>query len=276
MATYIKAVLAPNNTIVITPSKMASGGGEKAVEEYNDEFNKFTLSREKKRKQFRHQSQQFPYRKYLVDFIEQTCKSKGYSRSTLFLATYLLDLYMDHHSLLIRRLMIVAIASLTMAAKVEERSATVPKFLELMPEPVENALKYYSEIQKEMLKFFEWDLFIPTAAHHIAYFMQALVTVDEKNYYNFPNLTQCMGYVMGLYQDNLLKDVHLMQCTSPSKLAAALIASCRLRFGLSAWNNKLKHLSKYKESDFQETLTLVKQGTRLFSCINCYERFTYR
>lgn len=162
------------------------------------------------------------------------------------------------------------------SAKVEERSATVPKFLELMPEPVENALKYYSEIQKEMLKFFEWDLFIPTAAHHIAYFMQALVTVDEKNYYNFPNLTHCMGYVMDLYQDNLLKDVHLMQCTSPSKLAAALIASCRLRFGLSAWNNKLKHLSKYKESDFRETLTLVKQGTRLFSCINCYERFTYR
>lgn len=91
------------------------------------------------------------------------------------------------------------------SAKVEERSATVPKFLELMPEPVENALKYYSEIQKEMLKFFEWDLFIPTAAHHIAYFMQALVTVDEKNYYNFPNLTHCMGYVMDLYQDNLLK-----------------------------------------------------------------------
>ncbi|KAJ8961503.1 hypothetical protein NQ318_014752 [Aromia moschata] len=150
------------------------------IEEYMDGFKQVIRQREKTRIPFFHQAPQYAYRHHLVEYIKRICIEKRLSHCCLHLTVYLMDIFMDNHSIVPERVLLVANVCLLIAAKFEESTFSIPKIQELNA-AINNryTVKDYKELELIILKFFHWYIMFPTAAHYTHYFMQAIVTSDD-------------------------------------------------------------------------------------------------
>ncbi|KAL3276757.1 hypothetical protein HHI36_012126 [Cryptolaemus montrouzieri] len=240
------------------------------IEEYKDDYNMVIQERENKRFVFVHQSPQHSYRKFLVDYLRKICIEKELTHCCLHLATYILDVFMDNHQIDPKRLVMVANTSLILAAKFEESIVDIPDLDELILITDKTSVSYYINLEIMILRFFRWDIMIPTAAHYVHYYMQAILSKEDIKSDEKPrNLIFELTHFINKYLDELLDDVHFMQNYSPSRLAAALIAASRLQLGLELWNENLTDFTKYSKDDIQEPLEALLLGRKHFNCITC-------
>ncbi|KAJ8965622.1 hypothetical protein NQ314_004014, partial [Rhamnusium bicolor] len=200
------------------------------------------------------------YRHHLVEYIKRICIEKKLSHCCLHLTVYLLDIFMDNHSIIPERVLIVANVCLLLAAKFEETTMTIPKIAELNS-AINNryAMKDYKDLELVILQFFHWYIMFPTAAHYTHYYMQAIISSDDlkDKKEGLRTLFYNLHDAIASYLDQVIDNIHYMQCYTPSKLAAAIIAASRLEVGLSSWTKQLENLTDYNKEDIQEPLILM-------------------
>lgn len=172
----------------------------------------------------------------------------------LLIAVYVLDIFMDGHRIASDRLGIVSICCLLLAAKIEERENNIPRIADLQLMLGEQfLLSEFVALEGMILKFFEFQLMIPTAATFLEYFIEGIVDDSDydrsnTNLYRFHSLMAMKRELADLaleFVELILSNVYMMQ-ELPSKMAAACLAAARSTLEVGeVWPKHLLILTNY-------------------------------
>jgi len=217
--------------------------------EYAAEHAELCRIKECERQDFRFQSPQIQSRPYLVCWIGTVAEKFQVCTCTLHLAVFIMDTFMDNHTIDLDRLHLVALVCLLVAAKYEERDVGIPKINEL--NSVVNC-RYttidFQGLEIMILSFLDWNLNLPTAAHFAEYY--SLYTVSRKDwdtmeYTSYESFWKEARRLVQDYLNRSLIDVRMLQFM-PSLVAATCIFLARQQLNLSTkWSNELITVTKY-------------------------------
>ncbi|KAM8739388.1 cyclin-J [Acanthopagrus schlegelii] len=204
---------------------------------------------------YKGQSPQLNLRRYFADLIAIVSNRFRLCPAARHLAVYLLDLFMDRYDVTLQQLHMVSLSCLLLASKFEEREDRVPKLETL------NSLGCMSSMnlvltkqgllhmELLLLETFQWNLYLPTAAHFIEYYLS--IAVHEGDLHDGWPMT-CLEKTkvyMAKYADYFLEvslQDHVFLCFAPSLVAAACVATSRLILRLSpTWPPRLQCLAGY-------------------------------
>ncbi|XP_043111316.1 cyclin-J [Puntigrus tetrazona] len=204
---------------------------------------------------YKGQSPQLSLRRYFADLIAIVSNRFKLCPAARHLAVYLLDLFMDRYDISVQQLHMVALSCLLLASKFEEREDRVPKLETL------NSLGCMSSMnlvltkqgllhmELLLLETFQWNLYLPTAAHFIEYYLPVAVNeTDLHDGWPMVCMEKTMLY-MSKYADYFLEvslQDHAFLRFVPSLVSAACVASSRVILRLSpTWPPRLQRLSAY-------------------------------
>ncbi|XP_059214874.1 cyclin-J [Centropristis striata] len=204
---------------------------------------------------YKGQSPQLSLRRYFADLVAIVSNRFRLSPAARHLAVYLLDLFMDRYDVTVQQLHMVSLSCLLLASKFEEREDRVPKLEAL------NSLGCMSSMnlvltkqgllhmELLLLETFQWNLYLPTAAHFIEYYLSAAVhEADLHDGWPMSCLEKTKLY-MEKYADYFLEvslQDHVFLCFVPSLVAASCVATSRLILHLSpTWPPRLQRLTGY-------------------------------
>lgn len=133
-----------------------------------------------KRYPFLYQSPEVSHREHLINCIRFIAEGEGLGRTSVHLAVYLLDFYMDNHQIVVERLELVAVVCLILACKMEEKEDKIPKITEINGS-IQNTfdLKEYISLECMILSFYNWNIILPTTAHFIEYFIAEAISEED-------------------------------------------------------------------------------------------------
>ncbi|KAA0718396.1 Cyclin-J [Triplophysa tibetana] len=204
---------------------------------------------------YKGQSPQLSLRRYFADLIAIVSNRFNLCPAARHLAVYLLDLFMDGYDISVQQLHMVALSCLLLASKFEEREDRVPKLETLNSlgcmSSMNLVLSKQGLLHMELLllETFQWNLYLPTAAHFIEYYHP--FAVNESDLHDGWPMT-CMEKTvvyMSKYADYFLEvslQDHAFLLFVPSLVAAACVASSRVILRLSpAWPPRLQCLTAY-------------------------------
>ncbi|KAM7385144.1 hypothetical protein PAMP_001240 [Pampus punctatissimus] len=204
---------------------------------------------------FKGQSPQLNFRRYFADLIAIISNRFRLCPAARHLAVYLLDLFMDRYDVTMQQLHMVSLSCLLLASKFEEREDRVPKLETLNSlgcmSSMNLVLTKQSLLHMELLllETFQWNLYLPTAAHFIEYYLS--IAVHEGDLHDGWPMTcqEKTKLYMAKYADYFLEvslQDHVFLCFAPSLVAAACVAASRLILHLSpTWPPRLQHLTGY-------------------------------
>lgn len=86
------------------------------ISEYDTDHYTVLVQREKNRVSFYYKSPQIEHRSTLVEWMKKIAALKKLDNSSIHLAVYLLDVFMDNHHIVIERLYLVALVCLLLAS----------------------------------------------------------------------------------------------------------------------------------------------------------------
>ncbi|XP_071021926.1 cyclin-J [Oncorhynchus clarkii lewisi] len=204
---------------------------------------------------YKGQSPQLNLRRYFADLIAIVSNRYRLCPTARHLAVYLLDLFMDRYDITVQQLHMVALSCLLLASKFEEREDRVPKLETL------NSLGCMSSMnlvltkqgllhmELLLLETFQWNLYLPTAAHFIEYYLSIAVNeADLHDGWPMACLEKTVLY-MTKYADYFLEvslQDHVFLRFAPSLVAAACVAASRIILRLSpSWPSQLQRLTVY-------------------------------
>ncbi|XP_037533620.1 cyclin-J [Nematolebias whitei] len=204
---------------------------------------------------YKGQSPQLNFRRYFADLVAIISNHFRLCPAARHLAVYLLDLFMDRYDVTVQQLHMVSLSCLLLASKFEEREDRVPKLETL------NSLGCMSSMnlvltkqgllhmELLLLETFDWNLYLPTAAHFIEYYLSVAVHEgDLHDGWPLSSLEKTRLY-MDKYSDYFLEvslQDHVFLCFVPSLVAAACVAASRLILHLApTWPPRLQHLTGY-------------------------------
>ncbi|KPP79407.1 cyclin-J-like, partial [Scleropages formosus] len=204
---------------------------------------------------YKGQSPQLSFRRYFADLIAIVSNRFRLCPTARHLAVYLLDLFMDRYDVSVQQLHVVALSCLLLASKFEEREDRVPKLETLnclgCMTSMNLVLTKQSLLHMELLllETFQWNLYLPTAAHFIEYYLSIAVhETDLHDGWPVSNVEK-IGQYMAKYADYFLEvslQDHEFLNFAPSLVAAACVAASRVVLRLSpAWPCRLQHLTAY-------------------------------
>ncbi|XP_065359503.1 cyclin-J [Calliphora vicina] len=125
-------------------------------------------------------SQQVGQRPILLKLLKTATEKHKLSRTTLHLAIYLLDCFMDNYTIRADKLTLSAITCLIIAAKIEEADVDMPKFADLNKLLNEvYTLNEFKNVECKVLGTFNFDLIRPTAATFAEYFANSIITLQD-------------------------------------------------------------------------------------------------
>lgn len=169
---------------------------------------RYKEARRLKRFPFLFQSPEVNHREHLVNCIKFIAEREGLGRTSVHLAVYLLDFYMDNHRIAVERLELVAVVCLILACKMEEKEDKVPKITEINGS-IQNSfdLKEYVSLECMILTFYNWNIILPTAAHFIEYFIAEAISEEDLIVNKFDQRVENFGdikcHIEGLIIDYL-------------------------------------------------------------------------
>ncbi|KAF6727087.1 Cyclin-J [Oryzias melastigma] len=204
---------------------------------------------------YKGQSPQLNLRRYFADLIAVISNHLQLCPAARHLAVYLLDLFMDRYDVTMQQLHMVSLSCLLLASKFEEREDRVPKLETLNSLCCMNSMNLVLtkqgllHMELLLLETFQWNLYLPTAAHYIEYFLSAAVHEgDLHDGWPMTSLEKTKVY-MAKYADYFLEvslQDHVFLCFPPSLVAAACAAASRLTLHLSpTWPPRLQRLTGY-------------------------------
>uniref|UniRef100_A0A3Q2V6V0 Cyclin J n=1 Tax=Haplochromis burtoni TaxID=8153 RepID=A0A3Q2V6V0_HAPBU len=130
---------------------------------------------------FKGQSPQLNLRRYFADLIAIVSNRFRLCPTARHLAVYLLDLFMDRYDVTVQQLHMVSLSCLLLASKFEEREDRVPKLETLnnlgCMSSMNLVLTKQGLLHMELLllETFQWNLYLPTAAHFTDYYLSIAV-----------------------------------------------------------------------------------------------------
>ncbi|MGH0155648.1 UNVERIFIED_CONTAM: hypothetical protein FKN15_033634 [Acipenser sinensis] len=130
---------------------------------------------------YKGQSPQLNLRRYFADLIAIVSNRFRLCPPARHLAVYLLDLFMDRYDISVQQLHVVALSCLLLASKFEDKEDHVPKLEQLNSlgcmTNMNLVLTKQSLLHMELLllETFQWNLYLPTAAHFIDYYLSIAV-----------------------------------------------------------------------------------------------------
>lgn len=238
---------------------------EELCTEYSDEIIWALQEAELNRLKLRYISPQSAFRSILVNLIRDVGQQQNLRRTTVHLAIYLLDAFMDNHNINNDRLKMTALSCILLAAKIEENEPKVPT-LKKMNELLKHKcpLSDFVVLEMVLLKFFNWHLLIPTTAVFVEYWLLHMVsktdftsTTTEDQY--FERRSRAAELVFE-FLDVTLLDI-TMTNVRPSLLAAACIAATRAMLPvLRTWNNNMIKLTGYTSSELLYLTRMLMNG----------------
>ncbi|XP_075922052.1 cyclin-J-like isoform X1 [Petromyzon marinus] len=208
-------------------------------------------------------SPQLHLRRYFVDLLATLSEHLQLSVATHHLAISMLDMFMDRHNITVRCLYTCSICCLIIAAcvfltpctaKFEEKIEQVPRLdwvnrLEVMTKRgLSLSKKELQQTEFMLLRTFNWNLCMPTAAHYVDYFLWLTQREDTaaggSNGHQQSSLSYQHAYMikyMAHFLQLSLQD-HVFLSFRPSVVAAASIALARMGVKLaSAWTLHMQH-----------------------------------
>ncbi|XP_038140088.1 cyclin-J [Cyprinodon tularosa] len=204
---------------------------------------------------YKGQSPQLNLRRYFADLIAIISNRFQLCPTARHLAVYLLDLFMDRYDVTVQQLHMVSLSCLVLACKFEEREDRVPKLETLnglgCMSSMNLVLTRQGLLHMELLllETFNWNLYLPTAAHFIDYYLSiAVLAGDLHDGWPMASLEKTKLY-MNKYADYFLEvslQDHFFLCFTPSLVAAACLSASRLILHLSpSWPPRLQCLTGY-------------------------------
>nr|XP_040034029.1 cyclin-J [Gasterosteus aculeatus aculeatus] len=204
---------------------------------------------------YKGQSPQLNLRRYFADLIAIVSNHFRLCPAARHLGVYLLDLFMDRYDVTVQQLHMVSLSCLLLASKFEEREDRVPKLETLNSlgcmTSMNLVLTKQSLLHMELLllESFQWNLYLPTAAHFIEYYLS--IAVHEGDLHDGWPMT-CLEKTklyMAKYADYFLEvslQDHMFLCFAPSLVSAACVVTSRIVLHLSpSWPPRLQHLTAY-------------------------------
>lgn len=228
-----------------------------------------------RRRVFQGRSPQLSYRRQLVDWITSIAERHKLSLTSLHLAVYLLDFFMDNFDVSRNQLNLVAMGCLSVSAKFEEKEEDIPK---------QNVLSHYCsgayaasdflQMELMLLKFFDWEVGLVTPAHFINFYVHSTCAETQTEMRSADNET-VIATVTSLEQQQIADSVksyaryfmsvciqyHHFHDYHPSVIAAASICATRYCLNLiPVFPNQLQNISPFSESQLmacQRDLLLI-------------------
>ncbi|GIX96154.1 cyclin-J [Caerostris darwini] len=235
------------------------------VGEYAEDIHKYLRSKERKRFLFRGQSPQLHMRKKLVQWMDTVCQKMKFCTTVQHLAVYLLDIFMDNHTIQCDHLHMVVVGCLIVAVKLEENDNLIPKNSDL------NALlgnKYklieFVQMEVSVLNFFNWDVLFPTAAHFAEYYalfaIQPTDTLQDKSLSDYDLVKVYVNKYINYFLEVTIQDpIFINFC--PSIVAASCVASARVCLSLSPpWPMPLQNRTYYKYPQMKPCMDLLQKA----------------
>lgn len=219
---------------------------------------------EHKRYKYLKQSPQLDSRSKLLEVARSVCAERSLHRTTLHLAVYILDTFMDVFEISHERLRLFSVVCVLIASKIEDRSECVPRWEEIQQflDPTNQAGPRECRILECMiLNSLNWRVGVPTAATFMEYYIDQSITVQDvqgsensetvnlKNLQMFKDLRLIMYNLIYYLLDLSLNEVALIGVL-PSKLAAASILCARFLLSYEPiWTINLANVTGYVLED---------------------------
>ncbi|XP_039429827.1 cyclin-J [Culex pipiens pallens] len=218
--------------------------------EYSEDIIYILQDAELCRLTMRYTSPQLRYREVMVNFIRSVGEYEQLRRTTIHLAVYMLDAFMDNHNISDNRLNLVALTCVLLAAKIEENEPSVPS-LSKLNELVQNQypIADFTVLEVLLLKFFNWNLIIPTTATFVEFWL--LYIVDSADFggplseFQFhQRRTRAIELALE-FLDITLTDIKMTN-VRPSLLSAACVACARSCVPvLTVWNETMHEMTGF-------------------------------
>lgn len=222
--------------------------------EYSDEIISVLKETSSNRLLLRFTSPQIQYRDVIVNFIRSVGEYHRFRRSTVHLAVYLLDAFMDNHDITDNRLFLVALSCIHLSAKIEENEPNVPSLTKLN-ELARNQFPTsdFTVLEVLLLRFFDWHLIIPTAATFVeCWLLQIVEQMDFPFSLSEKQFSEKRDRAIELaleFLDITLMDVKINNI-HPSLVASACLAAARSSLPtLCFWSRNMETLTSYKSKD---------------------------
>lgn len=228
-----------------------------------------------RRRVFQGRSPQLSFRRQLVDWITTIAERHKLGLTSLHLAVYLLDFFMDNFDVSRNQLNLVAMGCLSVSSKFEEKEEDIPK---------QNVLSHYCsgayaasdflQMELMLLKFYDWEVGLVTPAHFINFYVHSTCAETQTEMRGANNET-VIGTVSTLEQQQIADSVksyaryfmsvciqyHHFHDYHPSVIAAASVCATRYCLNLiPVFPNQLQDISPYSESQLvacQRDLLLI-------------------
>ncbi|XP_039965274.1 cyclin-J [Bactrocera tryoni] len=152
--------------------------------DYSDDIFQTLRETELRRIVLGFQSKQCTFREAMLRLLKVAAELHSLSRTTLHLALYLLDGFMDNFTIRSEKLNLTALTCLIIAAKIEEADINAPKFVD-MNKLVGDVytVEEFRQAEMKVLMLFHFDLIRPTVATFAEYFANHIITLDDYHLY---------------------------------------------------------------------------------------------
>lgn len=172
--------------------------------DYSDDIFQTLRETELRRIVLVYQSKQCTYRDSMLRLLKVAAEVHTLSRTTLHLALYLLDGFMDNYTIRSEKLNLTALTCLIIAAKIEEADINAPKFVDLNKLVGDvYTLEEFRKAEMKVLMLFHFDLIRPTVATFAEYFASHIITLDDYHIY-------LQNWHSGLFKYNSLLNPHIL------------------------------------------------------------------
>lgn len=200
---------------------------------------------------FTSSSPQLKLRRFLVDWLAVFSERIKSSHGVLHLAVYYMDLFMDKFDIDERKLYLVALSCLLLAAKFEENEDKIPT-ISTLNAYVHNLFSApeFHQMELLLLNFFSWNLDLPTPVHFMEYYLiHAISATDcQSGGRSLEDNTKPMAYTrkyVHYFLEIALQD-HSFLAFPPSVITSAAVAASRLRLHLCpSWTPLLIKVTSY-------------------------------
>ncbi|KAL1122939.1 hypothetical protein AAG570_003264, partial [Ranatra chinensis] len=199
---------------------------------------------------------QLGYRSDLVDWLRCVADKYKLCTVTVHLAVFLMDRFMDHHSICESKLCAIGLVCLLIAAKFEERDNRLNEVKEVLNCNFREGLVTLEHL---VLSWFDWTINFPTAGHFAEHYMRHAVLPSDKN----PTRMSEHGLrqtVIGSLMDYLnmsLKAMPLLVVRGSAVAACCLLAARRRHCLSPSWPPPLASITGYTRSQLAEPLRIL-------------------
>ncbi|XP_053955399.1 cyclin-J [Anastrepha ludens] len=152
--------------------------------DYSDDIFQTLRETELRRYALGFHSDQCGFRSTMLRLLKVATEVHKLARTTLHLALYLLDGFMDNYTIRTEKLNLTALTCLIIAAKIEEADINAPKFVDLNKLVGDvYTLDDFRKAEMRILMLYHFDLIRPTAATFAEYFANNIITLDDFHIY---------------------------------------------------------------------------------------------